>query len=57
MSNMSYCRFRNALEDLKDCFNHWDDVSEDNEEELEARQKMLNLCQLIVDIHNNEGGE
>lgn len=26
MSNMAYCRFQNTLEDLRDCYAHWDDV-------------------------------
>jgi hypothetical protein len=47
MSNMSYCRFQNTLQDLRDCNDHlWDDLSEDEET---ARQKLVKLCRQIVD--------
>lgn len=43
MSNMSYCRFHNTLQDLKDCYEHMDD--EDlSEEEKKARDKLIKLC-------------
>jgi len=46
MSNMSYCRFRNTLYDLRDCFeNLYDDL--DPEEDL-ARNKLILLCANIV---------
>lgn len=40
MANMSYCRFRNTLNDLRDCENnfHEDDLSDD---EYRARHKMI----------------
>lgn len=50
MSNMSYCKFRNTLNDLRDCARDWDC---DSLEEKEARLKMLLLCIKIV----NENGE
>lgn len=48
MANMEYCRFQNTLIDLRDCYeNFWDcDLSK---EEHEARRRMLELCQRIVD--------
>jgi hypothetical protein len=47
MSNMAYCRFRNTLNDLYDCF---DQMDEDlSEEESEARKKLINLCKRIAD--------
>ena len=47
MSNMSYCRFENTLEDLRDCFEHWDDAESYTEQK--ARQRMLEICQQIVE--------
>ena len=43
MPNMSYCRFQNTLRDLQDCFEHLDDIIED-EEELKAQEKLIKLC-------------
>ena len=46
--NMSYCRFRNTLQDLRDCWDHIDadDLSED---EAEARARLIKLCKEIAD--------
>jgi len=45
MSNMSYCRFQNTLNDLRDCWeNMEDDLSEDEEK---AKERLIKLC---VDI-------
>lgn len=51
MANMSYCRFRNTLEDLRECYDNMDenDLSED---EQEARKRLIKLCASIV---NNYG--
>lgn len=48
MSNMSYCRFRNTLGDLRDCR---DSLREpiDNREEREARIDLVMLCKEILD--------
>jgi len=48
MSNMSYCRFRNTLTDLYDCRENINDphISED---ELPARNRLIKVCQDIVD--------
>lgn len=49
MSNMAYCRFRNTLSDLRDCFEHIDTpVTSDDEEEM-ARQRLIELCKNIAD--------
>lgn len=45
MSNMDYCKFRNTLADLRDCWETFDDVSGD--EELRAREKLIELCKEI----------
>ena len=43
MSNMSYCRFRNTLEDLQDCYDNMDD-SDMSDEEKRARKRLIELC-------------
>lgn len=62
MGNMSYCRFRNTVEDLEDCYDNWEAVEhrgEDDavvsEEELRARKRMLKICQNIIDDFGEEG--
>lgn len=47
MSNMGYCRFRNTLEDLRDC---WDNLYEilDSKEEIIARNKLIIMCANIA---------
>ena len=51
MSNMAYCRFRNTLPDLRDCFhalnemNNLDDLSKD---EAIAATKLIALCDEIA---------
>lgn len=53
MSNMSYCRFRNTLEDLRDCYENWEDLDpEEDREEIRARDKLLSLC---IDIAQDFG--
>jgi hypothetical protein len=46
MANMSYCRFRNTLEDLRDCYDNIDDV--ESPEEEKARQRLIELCKRIA---------
>lgn len=49
--NMSYCRFQNTKNDLRDCVEHiGDDVSP---EEHKARIKLIELCRDIVDAADN----
>ena len=45
MGNMSYCRFQNTLQDLRDCYENMD--NELSEEEKKAQEKLIKLC---VDI-------
>ena len=47
MANMSYCRFRNTLDDLRDCENNFDNIN--SIEELVAAKRLLQTCQRIVD--------
>lgn len=46
MSNMSYCRFENTMNDLRDCLNHIHRKAE-NEYDEQARQSMIELFREI----------
>ena len=48
MSNMSYCRFENTLNDLRDCEEHLDD-NDLSKPEKEFRDKLLKLCKRITE--------
>lgn len=48
MSNMSYCRFYNTYSDLKDCLDNIDNF-EMGIKEAQYRNKLINLCQRIID--------
>ena len=47
MSNMSYCRFENTLNDLRDCEEHLDD-DDLSKSEKEYRDRLLKLCKRIT---------
>jgi len=47
MSNMSYCRFENTLQDLRDCYDNIDD-DDLSETEEQAREELIELCKDIV---------
>lgn len=54
MSNMSYCRFQNTLQDLRDCYEHLQD-SDLSDDEDRARRRLINLCIDIADeVGDNE---
>ena len=48
MGNMSYCRFENTMDDLRDCLRHIDHEAENNRDES-ARQAMLELFREIYE--------
>ena len=48
MSNMPYCRFRNTLEDLRDCNDYLDTDEELSVEEERARRRLVKLCTQIA---------
>ena len=58
MPNMSYCRFRNTLNDLQDCYDALTDFDEHDSveeiiksldpEEKRACKRLLDLCKDIV---------
>lgn len=54
MPNMSYCRFQNTLDDLKDCAEALDNPRDDQElspEELKAKKELIELCTQISNDH------
>lgn len=53
MANMSYCRFRNTLNDLQDCFDNFDDKDLDLSES-NARRRLYLLCRDIVKSYDLE---
>lgn len=52
MGNMDYCRFQNTIQDLKDCYYHFDDDLDPKEKK--ARDKMVRLCNQIVSDYGDE---
>ena len=52
MANMSYCKFRNTLNDLKDCYNDFENTSS-SDAEFSARERLVELCKLIVDNYGD----
>ena len=54
MANMSYCRFENTVNDLLDCFNHFDEDVTGPEES--ARRQMIRLCADIALDYGHEVG-
>jgi len=52
MANMSYCRFQNTAQDLRDCANnlHDDDLSKD---EKQARAQLIRIAREIVQEADN----
>lgn len=58
MSNMSYCRFRNTLTDLRDCEEHLDDSTEEmSDDERKARQRLIKVCERIADQYGQDEQE
>jgi len=47
MANMSYCRFHNTLEDLRDCLEHIGDIKI-SPDEKRAREKLIEICREII---------
>ena len=56
MGNMSYCRFRNTLNDLRDCQETLDNrerlSKKYDREEWSAREKLIKLCREIADNYD-----
>jgi len=47
MPNMSYCRFHNTLEDLRDCQEHLFDTDL-SPEEKKCRDRLVKICKDIA---------
>jgi hypothetical protein len=54
MANMTYCRFANAVADLRDCYDHMDDSDGLSPEEKRARLRLIKLC---CEIASDYGAE
>lgn len=52
--NMSYCRFRNTLEDLKDCLEALNNGEIELVEELNAARNLLETCQEICEFDEDD---
>jgi hypothetical protein len=46
MSNTSYCRFQNTAQDLRDCYDNWDNEGL-TEKEKRAQRKIFDICSMI----------
>jgi hypothetical protein len=52
MSNMSYCRFKNTIEDLRDCFDNMDEQV--SLWEHKKREQLIKLCHQIAESYIDE---
>lgn len=52
MPNMSYCRFENTYNALKDCYYNLNNVLSDRESNF--REQLVSLCQDILDEYDPE---
>lgn len=51
MANMSYCRFRNTLHDVRDCLNTLNDYLESDCDEVEiSKEEMAAAHQFLSDV-------
>lgn len=48
MPNMSYCRFENTLNDLRDCYYNMDS-NDLSESEFHKRKALVEMCMSIAD--------
>ncbi len=50
MANMSYCRFENTYQDLKDCWENFEDPQDElSEAEKKYRRLLVKLCKDIAE--------
>lgn len=49
MGNMSYCRFRNTLPDLRACLEAIQNGEELDAEELKAKKTLVSVCKDILE--------
>ena len=53
MGNMSYCRFENTMNDLRDCLNHIHKEC-DNSYDENARQQMIELFMEVASQYEGD---
>ncbi len=46
---MSYCRFENTVDGLRDCYENINEINKTNEFEMRARVQLLELCKRILE--------
>jgi hypothetical protein len=51
--NMSYCRFQNTLNDLRDCEEALQNEEKLSLAEIKAAKHLIGLCMEIADNYNN----
>lgn len=56
MPNMSYCRFQNTANDLRDCLENIYDVDCMSDSESRARERLIELCVDIIEEVGHEIG-
>ena len=56
MPNMSYCRFQNTLQDLRDCANHISDTDL-SQDEASARERLISICREVVEEYDGQQEE
>lgn len=54
--NMSYCRFQNTLQDLRDCQENMDD-HDLSDDERRARKELIDVCWRIAQDYGDEGDQ
>lgn len=52
--NMAYCRCRNTLADLRDVYEHVQDIDELSAEEALAMRRIVRLCKRIAEDFEGE---
>ena len=52
MANMSYCRFENTLNDLRDCYRNMES-NDLSESEWKCRKQLIELSQRIADEYEH----
>lgn len=57
MSNMSYRRFQNVVEDMQECSDALDEILGDlsrlSEDEAEAAARFIQLCKKVAEDHSD----
>lgn len=54
MPNMSYCRFENTFNDLKDCLTSMENEDELSESEQKFKEKLIKLCSTISEYFDED---